>query len=121
MTLTNETLDRWLEDCKKTPCSDQYWEYYEPGNAVGVFTADGDCKEMLVNECDDRNTARHVVNSQPQNFAALIEELKTLRAEIAELKYDLTPFNDDGTCKHNRGTYDCRCVSCNALYPEEWK
>lgn len=76
MKMSDETLNIWLDDAKKA--TQGAWRT-DDGAYVENIRREGVCVVVKEYERDSYNDAYHITNACPQNFIALIEELKARR------------------------------------------
>lgn len=70
--ITDEMIDKWIADAKK---SAQKFQWDADGHDVVCDLADDYCKNCVA-DCDTEINAIHIANACPQNFVAVLEELK---------------------------------------------
>jgi len=82
MTLDKETLQRWKEDAKKATQGE--WKGDTETDMWGARIYDKEdvfiCESSIGNK-NAENELKHIINSQPHNFLALIERLEDLEWE----------------------------------------
>jgi len=84
MTIPTETLEKWLRDAKRSlNFISIKWMYHAPSKAIECLESNKGRTGFhcfIATEIDPED-GRHIENSQPQNFAALIEEVLFLRSK----------------------------------------
>lgn len=78
MKITDEILDLWLEDAKNATQGEWVWGSPPVMRWHFVSTSKGEPVVIKTSDFD----SYHIVNSQPQNFIALIEDMKRIRVEL---------------------------------------